>query len=71
MVAYLGWRLAIDFLKPEVRIAGLGGIQWACVAMLIYYGRDIYRWLGIRKAREAQPNLDALSNATSRDARQT
>ena len=71
MVAYLGWRLAIDFLKPEVRIAGLGGIQWACVAMLVYYARDILRWLAFRKVREAHPNLDALSNAPSHDVRQT
>jgi len=71
MVAYLGWRLAIDFLKPEVRILGLGGILWACVVMLVYYGRDILRWLGVRKSREMQSNLDALSNVTSHDARQT
>jgi phosphatidylglycerol---prolipoprotein diacylglyceryl transferase len=71
MVAYLGWRLAIDFLKPEVRIAGLGGIQWACAAMLVYYARDILRWLAVRKPRETQSNLETLSNATSHDVRQT
>jgi phosphatidylglycerol---prolipoprotein diacylglyceryl transferase len=45
MVAYMTWRLAIDFLKPEVRIAGLSGIQWACLAMLVYYGGNIWRWI--------------------------
>ena len=44
MVGYMGWRLLIDFLKPDARIAGLSGIQWACVAMLLYYAGDIRRW---------------------------
>lgn len=44
MVAYMSWRLAIDFLKPEVRIGGLSAIQWACAAMLLYYATDIVRW---------------------------
>src|SRR6202007_1436159 len=30
--------------KPDARIAGLSGIQWACVAMLIYYASEIRRW---------------------------
>ena len=71
MVAYLGWRLAIDFLKPEAHIADLGGIQWACIAMLLYYARDIRRWLAIRKPRETEPALDSLSNSASRGVRQT
>jgi phosphatidylglycerol:prolipoprotein diacylglycerol transferase len=45
MVSYMSWRLVIDYLKPEARIAGLSGIQWACVAMLLYYGGDIRRWI--------------------------
>jgi prolipoprotein diacylglyceryltransferase len=40
MVAYLGFRLVIDTLKPDVRIAfGFSAIQWACVAGLLYYAR--------------------------------
>jgi prolipoprotein diacylglyceryltransferase len=35
LAAYLAWRLAIDFLKPEPHVAGLNMIQWACVAGLI------------------------------------
>lgn len=35
LAAYLGWRLAIDFLKPQPLIAGMNAIQWACVAGLI------------------------------------
>ena len=45
MVTYMTWRLAIDYCKPEVRIAGLSAIQWACAATLIYYGGDICRWI--------------------------
>jgi prolipoprotein diacylglyceryltransferase len=47
MVAYLGFRLLGDALKPEPRIfLGLSSIQWACVAGLVHYRADIRRWLG-------------------------
>jgi phosphatidylglycerol---prolipoprotein diacylglyceryl transferase len=40
MVAYLGIRLIVDVIKPDVRLAlGLSAIQWACVAALAYYAR--------------------------------
>lgn len=46
MVAYLSFRLLIDFIKPYPRIfLGLGGIQWACVLVLLYYFPDVTRWL--------------------------
>ena len=46
MVAYLSLRLLCDFIKPYVRIfLGLGGIQWACVIVLLYYSSDIARWI--------------------------
>ena len=35
LAAYLGWRLCIDFLKPQPHIGGLNAIQWACVAGLL------------------------------------
>lgn len=38
MVAYLAWRLAIDFLKPQPLIGGLNVIQWACLAGLVVLG---------------------------------
>jgi len=45
MVGYFSFRLTIDFLKPDVRVfLRLSSIQWACVAMLVYYLPDIYRW---------------------------
>jgi phosphatidylglycerol:prolipoprotein diacylglycerol transferase len=35
MAAYLGWRLLIDFLKPQPLVHGLNMIQWACIAGLL------------------------------------
>jgi prolipoprotein diacylglyceryltransferase len=46
MVAYLSFRLVCDFIKPYPRVfLGLGGIQWACVLVLLYYSSDVARWL--------------------------
>ncbi len=46
MVAYMSFRLLCDFIKPYHRIfLGLGGIQWVCVLVLLYYSPDIARWL--------------------------
>src|SRR5262249_47628201 len=46
MVTYFALRLAVDALKPEVRVLfGLSSLQWASVAVLLYYGHDVRRWL--------------------------
>jgi phosphatidylglycerol---prolipoprotein diacylglyceryl transferase len=46
MIAYLGLRLGVDFLKPYPAVFfGLGVLQWACVATIAWYGRDIWRWV--------------------------
>jgi phosphatidylglycerol:prolipoprotein diacylglycerol transferase len=46
MASYFAFRLLCDFLKPDIRVfAGLSSIQWACVLMLLYYSRDIVRWI--------------------------
>jgi phosphatidylglycerol:prolipoprotein diacylglycerol transferase len=46
MVAYMLFRLLCDFIKPYPRIyLGLGGIQWACLLVLLYYSTDAARWL--------------------------
>jgi len=39
MTAYLAFRLAVDFIKPEPKplLLGMSAIQWACVAGLVYY----------------------------------
>ncbi len=56
MVGYFGWRLVVDFLKPDVRVLlGLSSIQWACVAMLAYYARDIAVWLRHRSTAHPEP----------------
>lgn len=55
LVAYFSFRLVIDFLKPETPIfLGLSSLQWACVGMLIYYSRDIYRWCAPTLQRERE-----------------
>ena len=46
MVAYISFRVLADFIKPYPRLfLGLGGIQCACLATLLYYSRNITRWL--------------------------
>jgi prolipoprotein diacylglyceryltransferase len=55
MVGYLGMRLLMEFLKPPYGPAAantlladrwffLTAIQWACLAGLAYYSRDLRRW---------------------------
>ena len=41
MTSYFTFRLLIDFLKPEVKFAGLSILQWSCIAMLLYYAKDL------------------------------
>jgi phosphatidylglycerol:prolipoprotein diacylglycerol transferase len=49
MVSYASFRLLADFIKPYPRLfLGLGGIQWASVLLLLYYSRDVVRWLKAR-----------------------
>lgn len=43
LAAYLGWRLSIDFLKPQPLVMGMNWIQWACVA-----GLGALLWDGLR-----------------------
>jgi hypothetical protein len=45
MVGYLVWRLLVEFIKPVFYVypGGLSGLQWLCVAGLLYYHRDIPR----------------------------
>jgi prolipoprotein diacylglyceryltransferase len=47
MLAYLGFRLAVDAIKPGVPVAlGLTAIQWACLAGIVYCG-----WLLVKHER--------------------
>ncbi len=46
MTTYFALRLLVDFLKPEPAILlGLTSLQWASVAVLLYYGHDVRRWM--------------------------
>lgn len=59
MVAYFGFRLLAEFLKPRVPWAGLSAIQWVCTAGLLYYGGDIRRWL----AGDPQPSAEVAGGS--------
>jgi phosphatidylglycerol---prolipoprotein diacylglyceryl transferase len=50
LAAYLGWRLLIDFIKPQPLIYGLNLIQWACVAGLVALLPDLVRLCFIQPA---------------------
>src|SRR5580692_8214067 len=41
LVAYLTFRLIIDFLKPGVALVGLTCIQWTCAIGILAYRRDV------------------------------
>ncbi len=46
IVAYLAFRLVVDAVKPEVRLAlGLSAIQWTALAVIVHYRHDVARWL--------------------------
>jgi phosphatidylglycerol:prolipoprotein diacylglycerol transferase len=52
LAGYCAWRLAIDFLKLDPRFFGMNFLQWACLAVLLYYGRDIKRWFTYKAQTE-------------------
>lgn len=50
ILAYLGYRFATEFIRPEARLwAGLTGYQWACLALA-----PVFIGLWIRDARQTQ-----------------
>jgi len=64
MTMYFGLRLVLDAIKPEVRIVfGLSSLQWASVAVLLYYGDDVRRWAteGWNRKLLEEPRRPALS----------
>lgn len=68
MVAYFTFRLACDFLKPDVRVfLGLSSIQLACMAMLIYYSADLRRWLSPRDSSLPAVTSTASSGSVAAD----
>jgi phosphatidylglycerol---prolipoprotein diacylglyceryl transferase len=66
MAGYFSFRLACDFLKPEVRVfARLSSIQWACVAMLLCYSPDIIRWTRLTTSTKPPPSLPAAEPSST------
>jgi phosphatidylglycerol---prolipoprotein diacylglyceryl transferase len=62
MVGYFSFRLACDFLKPDVAIfLKMSAIQWACIFMILYYSPDILRWSrgDVRELRADLPSAEA------------
>lgn len=55
MIGYLLFRLLVEFIKPVfyIYLGGLSGLQWLCVAGLVYYARDIPRILRALFTRES------------------
>lgn len=46
MVAYMFWRFLTEFLKDREPIfLNLTAIQYACLAVLVFYTPDLWRWL--------------------------
>jgi phosphatidylglycerol:prolipoprotein diacylglycerol transferase len=43
MLAYMTFRLAVDFIKPASRVGGLSVIQWTCVAVIAFYAPHLPR----------------------------
>jgi phosphatidylglycerol---prolipoprotein diacylglyceryl transferase len=41
LLGYLGFRLAVDSLKPAVSFFGLSTIQWTCIVAIAYYARFV------------------------------
>ena len=41
IASYLGWRIIIDFWKPQPLIGGMNVIQWSCVAGIVCLGLDV------------------------------
>ncbi|MEL6142018.1 MAG: prolipoprotein diacylglyceryl transferase family protein [Bacteroidota bacterium] len=54
MVCYLSYRFLIGFLQPMIKIGGLGAIQWACLAGLLWYIWDEQNGAG-RSTTSVQP----------------
>jgi phosphatidylglycerol:prolipoprotein diacylglycerol transferase len=43
LLAYFGWRVCVDFLKPGIRFGGITTLQWCSIAALVWYAPDLRR----------------------------
>jgi prolipoprotein diacylglyceryltransferase len=53
MASYLGWRIVIDFWKPQPLIGGMNLIQWCCVVGILFLVLDFVRGGKERNERAA------------------
>jgi len=53
MASYLGWRILIDFWKPQPLIGGMNLIQWSCLAGILFLVLDLVRGGKERNERTA------------------
>jgi prolipoprotein diacylglyceryltransferase len=68
MVAYFAFRVLCDFLKPDVRLfLGLSAIQWASLAMLLYYSGDLLDWVRSTKPRAVAEFADQVGTTPASD----
>ena len=52
LAAYLGWRLLIDFIKPQPLWHGMNMIQWTCVVgLLALTAGEVWRKRAVRQTR--------------------
>jgi phosphatidylglycerol:prolipoprotein diacylglycerol transferase len=58
--AYMAWRFLTEYLKDREPIfLRTTAIQWACVAVLVFYVPDLWRW----SRRQAAPVLESTNHA--------
>lgn len=58
MIAYLAFRLFVDFIKPEFRpMLGLSAVQMACVGGLLYYRPHMLRLLNLMRVSSEPGSL--------------
>lgn len=65
VVSYLGWRVAIDFLKPGVPVLGLTSLQWASMAGIIAYRRDVLHLFARKEGAPWEAGSGPISITTS------
>ena len=58
LASYLGWRLVIDFLKPQPLLYGMNLIQWSCAAGLAVLAGE---WLSDRRATQREAHSNAIA----------
>jgi phosphatidylglycerol---prolipoprotein diacylglyceryl transferase len=61
MLGYMGWRFVIDFWKVDPVFAGLSAIQWACLAAILFYMRDLPRILRTLQGRWTPSPLEVAA----------